>query len=97
METHKTNPFGSTTPAADGERVVVWHSSAGLYWYDFEGKELWKRDLGEFQHMWGYGSSPILHNGKIFLNCAPGANVFMTAIALDTGKTLWKTDEPRCI
>ena len=95
MVTHKTNPFGSTTPAADDERVVVWHSSAGLYCYDFEGKELWKRDLGEFRHMWGYGSSPILHNGKIFLNCSPGANVFVTAIDLDTGKTLWKTDEPQ--
>ncbi len=94
-KTHKTNPFGSTTPAADGEKVVVWHSSAGLYCYDFKGKELWKRDLGEFKHMWGYGSSPVLHKGKIFLHCAPGARAFMTAIDLESGKTLWETDEPQ--
>lgn len=92
-KTHKTNPYGSSTPAADGEKVVVWHSSAGLYCYDFEGKEIWHRDLGEFKHMWGYGSSPVLHEGKIFLHCAPGARVFVTAIDLETGKTLWKTDE----
>ncbi|NOX98772.1 MAG: PQQ-binding-like beta-propeller repeat protein [Verrucomicrobia bacterium] len=93
--THKTNPYGSTTPAADGEKVVVWHSSAGLYCYDFDGKELWKRDLGEFRHMWGYGSSPVLYKGKIFLHCAPGARAFMTAIDFETGKTIWETDEPQ--
>ena len=57
MPTHKSNPYGGTTPAADGKRVVVWHSSAGLYCYDFAGKEIWKRDLGEFRHRWGYGPS----------------------------------------
>jgi outer membrane protein assembly factor BamB len=95
MPTHKTNPFGSSTPAADGERVVVWHSSAGLYCYDFEGKELWKRNLGEFRHMWGYATSPVLYQGKVLLNCGPGERVFMTAIDLKTGKTLWETDEPQ--
>lgn len=95
LPTHKTNPFGSSTPAADGEKVVVWHSSAGLHCYDFSGKELWKRDLGEFKHMWGYGTSPVLHEGKIFLQCAPGARVYMTAIDLESGKTLWETEEPQ--
>ena len=35
MPTHKTNQYGGSTPAANGERIVVWHSSAGLYCYDF--------------------------------------------------------------
>ncbi len=52
--THQTNPFGAATPAATGERVVVWHGSAGLYCYDFDGKQLWKRDLGKFGHVWGW-------------------------------------------
>jgi hypothetical protein len=73
MPTHKTNPYGGTTPASDGERVVVWHASAGLHAYDLDGKELWKRDLGEFRHEWGYGTSPILHDGKVILNTGPGA------------------------
>jgi outer membrane protein assembly factor BamB len=46
MPTHETNPHGSSTPAADGKTVVVWHSSAGLYAYDFAGQPLWNRDLG---------------------------------------------------
>ena len=39
MPTHKTNSYCGSTPATDGKRVVAWHSSAGLYCYDFAGKE----------------------------------------------------------
>src|SRR5437762_1992453 len=45
--THNTNPYCSASPATDGERVVVSHGSAGVFCYDFEGKELWRRDLGK--------------------------------------------------
>ncbi|WP_417382100.1 PQQ-binding-like beta-propeller repeat protein [Gimesia sp.] len=94
MPTHKTNSYCGSTPAADGKRIVVWHSSAGLYCYDFTGKELWNRNLGDFEHIWGYGVSPVLHAGKIILHCGPGKRVFMTALDLESGKTLWETDEP---
>lgn len=92
--THQTNPYCGTTPAADGKRVVVWEGSAGLHCYDFEGKELWKRDFGEFRHMWGYGTSPVIHDGKVFLNSGPGARVFVTALNLSDGKTVWEALEP---
>jgi len=92
--THTTNPHCSGTPATDGKIVVAWHNSAGLVAYDFEGKELWKRDLGEFRHIWGHGSSPVIHDGKIILNTGPGKRVFVTALALADGKTLWETEEP---
>jgi outer membrane protein assembly factor BamB len=94
MPTHKTNPHGGSTPTADGKRVVVWHASAGLYCYDFAGKQLWKRDLGEFRHRWGHGTSPVLHDGKVILHTGPGKRVFVTALDLASGETIWKTDEP---
>lgn len=93
MPTHNTNPYGGTTPVADGERVVVWHASAGLYCYDFKGNEIWHRDFGEFRHRWGYGSSPILHEGHVILNSGPGAQVFLVAVKLSNGATVWRMDE----
>ncbi len=92
--THKTNPYCGTTPVCDGKRVVVWHASAGLKCYDLEGTELWSRDLGEFDHIWGYGTSPILHKGNVILYTGPGTRNFVTAINLESGKTVWETDEP---
>ncbi|MFT5468837.1 MAG: outer membrane protein assembly factor BamB [Verrucomicrobiales bacterium] len=93
-ETHKTNLYGGSTPASDGKSVVVWHQSAGLICYDFEGNEIWNRNLGGFKHMWGYGASPIIDQGRVILHAGPGPNVFMTSIDLKTGETQWKTDEP---
>src|SRR5687767_14678047 len=36
--THDTNPHGSASPVTDGERVIVWFGSAGLFSYDLNGK-----------------------------------------------------------
>lgn len=95
MPTHETNPHSPSTPAADGKKVVVWHGSAGLHCYDFEGKALWSRDLGVFDHMWGEGTSPVIHEGRIFLNSGPSKKkVFVAAFKLDTGETIWEKEEP---
>lgn len=94
LPTHQTNPHGSSTPAADGERVVVWHASAGIFCYDFSGKELWSRNLGEFRHMWGDGTSPIIYRDRVIMHCGPGQKIFLTALDLQSGKRLWETPEP---
>ncbi len=94
MPTHKTNPYCGSTPACDGERVVVWHGSAGLHCYDLKGNPLWSRDLGEYRHMWGYGTSPVLFGDQVILHTGPGARVMVTAIDIRSGKTRWETEEP---
>jgi hypothetical protein len=91
---HATNPYCSPSPAADGERVVVWYGAAGLHCYDYAGTKLWSRDLGTFEHIWGYGSSPVLYKGAVLLSCGPGRRQFVTALDRRTGKTLWETEEP---
>jgi outer membrane protein assembly factor BamB len=94
MPTHKTNPYCATTPACDGERVVVWHGSAGVFCYDLDGKQLWSRNLGEFEHIWGYASSPVIDGDRVYLNCGPGKRVFVTALDRKSGETLWENGEP---
>jgi outer membrane protein assembly factor BamB len=91
--THATNPYCGSSPACDGTRVVVWHGSAGLHCYDYDGQPLWSRDLGTFRHIWGYGSSPIFYHDSILLNCGPGERTFVTAIDRRTGEARWQVDE----
>lgn len=92
--THPTNPHCASTPASDGKRVVVWEGSAGMHCYDLDGNPLWSRDLGKFEHIWGYASSPVIDEGRVIQLCGPGERTFLTAIDLDTGATLWETPEP---
>ena len=92
--THETNPYCSGSPATDGERMVASFGSAGVYCYDFEGKELWRRDLGKQSHMCGISSSPVIHGNLCFLNFGPGDRTFLVALNKKTGETIWHHDEP---
>ena len=90
--THKTNPYCSASPVTDGERVIAWFGSAGVICWDMNGNELWRRNLGRQEHMWGYGSSPILHDDLCILNFGPGEQEFLIAFDKTTGETRWKVD-----
>ncbi|TWT65226.1 outer membrane protein assembly factor BamB family protein [Allorhodopirellula solitaria] len=89
---HKTNPYCSASPVTDGQHVIAWFGSAGLVCYDVEGNEMWRRDLGKQNHMWGYGSSPILYQDLCLLNFGPGEREFLIAVDKTTGETRWKID-----
>jgi outer membrane protein assembly factor BamB len=92
------NWYCNASPATDGERVVVSFASAGMYCYDFAGKELWKRnDLGKFEHQYGNGASPVLYGDLAILWCGPNegadAKNFLLAVDKKTGETVWRHDE----
>src|SRR5881394_2720742 len=93
-KTHEANPLCSASPVTDGERVIAYFGSAGVYCCDFAGKELWRRELGKQQHEWGYGSSPVLHGGLCFVYHGPGPGAQLLALDSKTGKTVWKFEEP---
>ena len=92
--THDTNPYCSATPVTDGERVIASHGSAGMVCYDLGGKELWRKDLGKLDHIWGNASSPILYGDLCILWCGPGDRQFLLAVEKKTGKTAWEHNEP---
>jgi outer membrane protein assembly factor BamB len=91
---HATNPQCSASPVTDGERVLVSFGSAGLFCYDFDGKELWHRDLGKQTHIWGNAASPMIDKDLCILNFGPGERTFLIAVNKFDGKTVWQVDEP---
>jgi outer membrane protein assembly factor BamB len=93
--THATNPYCSASPVTDGNVVIASFASDGLYGYDFAGNELWRRtDLGRQFHIWGGGSSPVIHGELCFLNFGPGEVTYLLAVDKKTGATKWKHEEP---
>lgn len=92
--THNTNPACSASPVTDGDRVIVWHGSAGVFCYDQDGKELWKKDLGKFDHIWGNAASPVIYKDTVILNAGPGLNVGIIALDKKTGAEKWRKEFP---
>ncbi len=92
--THSTNPFCAASPVTNGERVVVSHGSAGIACYDFDGNQLWHRDLGPCHHIWGTAASPVIAGDLVFLNFGPGERTTLYAFRLKDGTDAWKSTSP---
>jgi outer membrane protein assembly factor BamB len=92
--THPTNPYCSASPATDGERVVASLGSAGLVCHDLDGKELWRKELGKMEHIWGNASSPLLWGDLCVQWIGPGKRQMLLALDKKDGKTVWEHPEP---
>jgi outer membrane protein assembly factor BamB len=96
---HPKSSQASPTPVTDGTHVIVSFGSQGLYAYDFDGKLLWKKDLGVLNagwffdpdYEWGVGSSPIIYKNLVIVQCDIQRNSFIAAFDTSTGKEAWRT------
>ncbi len=96
---HLKGSQANCTPATDGRRLVINLGSEGLYCYDLDGKQLWKRDLGVLdtsfivfpEYEWGFGSSPILHEGLVIVQCDLSKDSFIAAYSAEDGRQVWST------
>ncbi|HYO80387.1 MAG TPA: PQQ-binding-like beta-propeller repeat protein [Bryobacteraceae bacterium] len=94
--------MSSPSPVTDGTTVWVLAGTGHLRAFDFSGKELWSRDLQQEYGKWGlnhgYGSSPLLHQGAIYVQVLHGMHTddpsYVLKIDGKTGKTLWKQERP---
>ena len=97
---HIKSTYASSSPATDGRVVVAWFGSQGVYAYDLDGTLRWKVDLGRVDmgaydiptFEWGPGSSPIVWNGLVILQCDTQDDSFVLALNAETGETVWKTE-----
>ncbi len=99
VKRHPKSTHCSSTPATDGQHLVAILGSEGLFCFNLDGKLLWKKDLGPMQSafyvmpsaQWGFASSPVIHEGKVFVQCDVITNSFLAAFALADGRELWRT------
>src|ERR1039457_6317836 len=83
--------YASNTPVTDGERVYAFFGKTGVLAFDFDGRQLWKVNVGKqsSNRRWGSGASPILYQNTVIVNAAEESR---SILALDklTGKEVWK-------
>ena len=99
IKRHPKSTHASSTPATDGKNVVVMFGSEGLYCYDMKGKLRWKKDLGLLDSgffmvpaaQWGFASSPIIFEDKVFLQCDVQKGSFVAAFSINDGREIWRT------
>ena len=106
--------MASPSPVTDGKAVYALFGTGELAALDFNGTILWQRNLGtdygKFAIMWIYGSSPLLYQGKLYVQvlqrtpapadypglagAAGDRESYLLALDPASGKTLWKSVRP---
>jgi outer membrane protein assembly factor BamB len=94
--------MSTPSPVTDGATVWVMTGTGILKAFDFKGNELWMRDVqkeyGRFGLNWGYASSPLLHQGALYIQVLHGMRTddpsYVMKVDGKSGKTLWKVDRP---
>jgi outer membrane protein assembly factor BamB len=99
IKRHPKSTHANPSVATDGNYVVAFFGSEGLYCYDIAGKLIWKKSFGVLKSVafdfpeaeWEFASSPVIYDGRLVIQCDVLENSFLAAYDLKTGKELWKT------
>ena len=83
--------MSSPSPVTDGAAVWVMTGTGILKAFDFNGTELWMRDIqkdyGRFGLQWGYASSPLLHEDALYVQVLHGMQTDDPSYLLRIDKT----------
>ncbi|MCI0744707.1 MAG: PQQ-like beta-propeller repeat protein [Verrucomicrobia subdivision 3 bacterium] len=92
---HPDHGFASASPVTDGQQIISYFGSRGLYCLDMKGNVLWQKDLGKMQtrNSFGEGSSPALQGNVVVVNWDHEGADFIAAFDKLSGKELWR--QPR--
>lgn len=93
LPTHQKSTFASETPVTDGERVYTYMADIGLFAVDFDGNLVWSVEFGWLpRREWGAASSPVLHDGRLYVVNDNDEQSYVAAFDAATGAELWRTD-----
>ena len=83
--------YASNTPATDGERVYAFFGKTGVVAFDFEGREVWRVNVGKESgnRRWGSGASLMLVGDKVIVNASEESQS-IRALDKATGREVWK-------
>jgi len=99
IKRHMKNSHANSTLATDGQRVIAFFGSEGLYAYDMKGTPLWKKDLGVLdagfymvpEAQWETGSSPVLYDGMVIVQADVQKGSFLAMFDAKDGREVWRT------
>ncbi len=102
--------LSTPSPSTDGKRVYFLYASGDLAAFDLDGNPAWSRniedDYGNITCQFGYGSSPLLCEGKLIVQVlrrdrawrepreGEPFDSFLLAVDPATGKNLWRQQRP---
>ncbi|MBI5768476.1 MAG: PQQ-binding-like beta-propeller repeat protein [Verrucomicrobia bacterium] len=99
QERHLKATHCNSTLATDGQCIVAIFGSEGLFCFEMDGTPRWRVALGKMdagpwdapQLQWSFASSPLLHDGKVIVQCDVLSEQYLAVFDARDGRELWRT------
>lgn len=95
---NKRSTQASSTPACDGERVIVnFPNDAAIRTtaLDLNGKQVWQTKVSDYVLHQGYGSSPMLHQQLALVAADNKGGGAIAGLDRSSGKIVWKQERAK--
>ena len=93
VKRHLKATHTNCTPATNGQLIVAFFGSEGLYCFDVEGNLVWKTGFGPLHSgpynaeelEWGFASSPVIYGKHVIVQCDCLNTSFVATLRLAGG------------
>ena len=93
IKRHLKATHANCTPATDGQHVIAFFGSEGLYCFDFDGNLKWIKDFGRLHSgpynatklEWGFASSPVIYKNRVVVQCDCLNASFVSVLDIENG------------
>ena len=88
----KDGSWASASPVTDGEILLAFFGSYGLYCCDLEGNVQWQKEFGQMNIIYdfGEGATPIIYEDTVIVNWDHEGESFIIALDKLTGEEIWR-------
>lgn len=88
--------YSAPSPTTDGETVVFFYGNGEMAAYDFGGQQKWKKNLGPFAFGWTFSTSPVIHDGMMYMQILQRGEGKSVILGMDpkTGNEVFKHVRP---
>jgi len=91
-----TTNLASASPSSDGTQVWAYVGTGDLACYALDGRETWHVQLqeryGRFKLQFGMTTTPLLNEGRLYLQLIHSGGAWVVALDAATGKEVWKVE-----
>jgi len=96
-EVSEDTGYAAPTMVTDGQRVYAIFANGDTICFDFSGKQIWARNFGPIDSMYGYSSSLAMYRNLLLVLLDQGGAddgiSELLALEATTGKTIWTAGE----
>jgi outer membrane protein assembly factor BamB len=90
--------YAASTAATDGQRVYAIFANGDVVCVDFDGKQIWARNVGPLKNMYGHASSLVIHRNLLLIQLDQARTEDklskLMAIEAASGQTVWEKQRP---